>query len=173
MKNWLILALLLPAIAALADDGGQRVHVDLDEVVAAGKVGPVDGITSSGQPDEAALQVFADSGYAVVIDMRGADEDRGIEDFEGAVEATGMDYVALPVVGREAISFETAGKLDALLQEADGPVLIHCGSGNRVGAVLALRESMHGADDEDAIEFGKDAGLTRLEPLVREVLEEN
>jgi hypothetical protein len=37
--------------------------------------------------------------------------------------------------------------------------------------VLALRQSLNGAADEESIEFGKDAGMTRLEPRVREVLE--
>ena len=159
------------ALAAIADEGEQSIHVNLDEIVAAGKVLPVDGITSSGQPDETSLKVFADSGYAVVIDMRGPDENRGMDDFVAAVEATGMDYVAFPVVGTGAISFDTAEKLDELLQGIDGPVLMHCGSGNRVGAVLALRESLNGVDDNAAIAYGKDAGMTRLEPLVREVLE--
>lgn len=159
------------AFSAAAGEGEQTIHVDLDEVVAAGKVEPVDGISSSGQPDEESLQVFANSGYAVVIDMRGPDEDRGMDDFQGAVETAGMEYVAFPVVDLEAINFETAKDLDALLNDIDGPVLMHCGSGNRVGAVLALRESLAGADDEDAIAFGKDAGMTRLEPVVRKVLE--
>ncbi len=82
-----------------------------------------------------------------------------------------MQYVAFPVLGRDAISFETAAQLDALLEDVDGPVLLHCGSGNRVGALLALRQSLKGATDEEALAFGKDAGMTRLEPRVREVLE--
>lgn len=171
MKHRLLVVLLLFGLSAQADEAGPGVHVDLDEVVKAGKVEPVNGITSAGQPDEAALKVFAESGYAVVIDMRGANEDRGVENFEGAVEASGMEYVAFPVSSQDEINFDTARNLDALLQDIDGPVLIHCGSGNRVGAVLALRESLAGADDEAAIEFGRDAGLTRLEPRVREVLE--
>jgi uncharacterized protein (TIGR01244 family) len=165
------LAILLFAFSANADEGEQSIHVDLDDVIAAGKVESVGGITSSGQPDEEALRVFADSGYSVVIDMRGPDEDRGMDDFEGAVEATGMEYLAFPVVGADQVSFETAAKLDEVLQGIDGPVLMHCGSGNRVGAVLALRQSLNGAADEESIEFGKDAGMTRLEPRVREVLE--
>jgi uncharacterized protein (TIGR01244 family) len=171
MKLATLLALALFAFAAVADEGEQSIHVDLDEAVAAGKVESVDGISSSGQPDKESLQVFADSGYAVVIDMRGPDEDRGMEDFPAAVEAAGMSYVSFPVVGTDAISFETAERLDLLLQGTEGPVLMQCGSGNRVGALLALRESLAGADDEAAIAFGKDAGMTRLEPRVREVLE--
>ena len=168
-----LLTILLLALSANADEGEQGIHVDLNDVIAAGKVKPVDGMTSSGQPNEEVLKVFADSGYSVVIDMRGPDEDRGMDDFEGAVVATGMQYLAFPVVGAEQVSFETAAKLDALLQGIDGPVLMHCGSGNRVGAVLALRESLNGASDEESIQFGKDAGLTRLEDLVRERLAED
>lgn len=172
MKRSILLALILPALAVVADEAGRDIHVDIEKIVEAGEVVPVDGITSAGQPNEAALAVFAESGYAVVIDMRGADEDRGMKNFQGAVESTGMEYVAFPVVGEEAINFDTARQLDELLQGIDGPVLLHCASGNRVGAVLALRESLAGADDESAIEFGKDAGLTRLEPVVRKALKD-
>jgi len=166
-----LLAILLLAFTANADEGEQSIHVVIDDVIAAGEVESVDGITSSGQPDEEALKVFAESGYTVVIDMRGPDEDRGMDDYKGAVESTGMSYVSFPVVGAGAISFETAEKLDELLLGIDGPALMHCGSGNRVGAVLALRESLNGANDEESIQFGEDAGMTRLEPRVREVLE--
>jgi uncharacterized protein (TIGR01244 family) len=171
MRFLSLLFILLLACTVSADAGEQSIHVDLDDVIAAGKVESVDGITSVGQPDKKALKVFADSGYRVVIDMRGPDEDRGMDDFEGAVEATGMQYLALPIVREDQVSFETAAKLDALLQGIDGPVLIHCASGNRVGAVLALRRSLNGAGDEESLRFGEDAGMTRLEPRVREVLE--
>ena len=158
---------------ALGDDmsGVSSLKVDLDRVVEIGTVSPVDGVTASGQPDEAALEVFADVGYVAVIDLRGADESRGIDE-AALVEETGMYYVSLPIEGREAISFENARKLDALIGEHNGPVLVHCGSGNRVGALLALRASANGADDEAAIEKGKAGGMTRLEGLVRERLAE-
>lgn len=173
MRKLAFITIVLFAFSAWAGEGEQGIHVDLDKVVDAGEVKPVDGITSAGQPNAQALEVFADLGYAVVVDMRGPNEDRGMDDFAGAVEVTGMHYIAFPVVGKDAISFETAAELDALLGEIDGPVLLHCGSGNRVGAVLALRESLKGASDEEALAYGKDAGMTRLEPRVREVLGEN
>ena len=146
-------------------------HIDIAAVVEAGEVAPVNGITAAGQPDEAALQVFADSGYTAVIDMRGPGEDRGLADEAATVEALGMQYVAFPITGRDAIGLDKAKELDALLEGIDGPVLLHCGSGNRVGALLALRHSLRGADDEAAIQLGKDSGLTGLEGLVRERLE--
>lgn len=148
-----------------------RTHVDLGAVVESGTVTPVSNITSSGQPDNEALKVFADSGYVAVIDLRGPDEDRGLEE-ASAVEANNMQYIALPIVGGDAINYENAQALDNVLSGLDGPVLLHCGSGNRVGALLALRASLAGADDEEALEYGRSAGLTRLEPLVKERLSE-
>lgn len=142
--------------------------VDLGEVVAAGAVQPVNGLTAAGQPDEASFKVFADSGYRTVIDLRTAGESRGLDE-PAVVEGLGMDYVSLPI-GRDGITFDNAQSLDALISSYDGPVLVHCGSSNRVGALLALRASMDGADDEAAIAAGKQGGLTGLEAKVREVL---
>ena len=173
MKQLLLALFLVFAAPAFADGGDQRILVDLDEVVEAGRVTPVNGITSAGQPDAAELDVFADSGYAVVIDMRGPDEDRGMEDFPGVVEAKAMTYVAFPIASPGDIPLEKAAALDELLARIDGPALLHCGSGNRVGAILALRQSLKGADDESAIAYGRDAGMTRLEPAVRKVLEKD
>jgi len=168
--------ILLTAVCGLlvaCGDGAEiapepPLKVDLNLVVADGSVTPSGGMTTSGQPDEAALRVFADSGYVAVIDLRRPGEDRGIDE-ESVVEELGMSYVPLPV-GREDITFETAKALDELLASNDEPVLVHCRSANRVGALLALRASANGADDKAAIEAGRRAGLTsaELEALVRE-----
>lgn len=175
MKN--ILALVATHIIVLSACAGDieapyasPLKVDLQQVVATGNVEPVDGITSAGQPDAAAFKVFAENDYAAVIDLRTEGESRGLEE-KAVVEGLGMDYVSLPI-GRDGISFESAAALDKLISSYDEPVLVHCGSANRVGALLALRASQQGADNDAAIEIGKKGGLTRLEPQVREVLKE-
>ena len=50
-------------------------------------------------------------------------------------------------------------------------MLVHCGSANRVGALLALGKVQAGSDADEAIAFGKSAGMRGLEKRVREVLE--
>ncbi len=142
--------------------------VDLNMVVADGSVTPSDGMTTSGQPDEAALKVFAESGYAAVIDLRTEGEDRGMDE-KTVVESLGMKYISLPIT-RTDITYESAAALDKVLAGYDEPVLLHCGSANRVGALMALRASANGADDEAAIAAGKQAGMTspQLEAIVRE-----
>ena len=156
--------------AAFAYEPVLSLKADLDAVVSTGDVTPVDGITAAGQPNEAALKVFAKRGYTTVIDIRTAGEDRGMDE-PAVVEATGMDYVLMPV-GRDGITFDNARKLDELIKGADGPVLVHCGSSNRVGALLALRESLAGAEDDVALAYGKEGGLSSLEGKVKEVLNE-
>ncbi|MGB5353711.1 MAG: hypothetical protein WBN32_08890, partial [Woeseia sp.] len=72
------------------------------------------------------------------------------------------------IAGPDDVTFENAAKLDALLAEFAGPVLLHCGSGNRVGALFALRAKAAGLSNEQALEVGRRAGLTQLEEQVRQ-----
>jgi uncharacterized protein (TIGR01244 family) len=135
--------------------------------------GVLDGtkLVSTGQPDEEVLKLAKDAGFTAVIDLRGPSEDRGLDE-SAAVEALGMKYVALPVTGPDDVTFDNARQLDSILEGLEGPVLMHCASGNRVGALMALRASQNGANAEDAMAAGKAAGLTRLEPVVAEKLAE-
>ncbi len=103
--------------------------------------------------------------------MRAEDEDRGFDE-AAFVEELGLHYVAFPIASEDAISFDSARKLEELLQEYPGPVLVHCASSNRVGALLALRASLEGADNDQALEMGREGGLTRLEDIVRKRLAE-
>jgi len=155
--------LLALATSALADD---------DKAAWKYRFEPADGITAAGQPKENGLKDLAEDGYVAVIDLRTEGEDRGMDE-QAVVESLGMDYVSLPIDGRGAISFENAAKLDRILSKYDQPVLVHCGSSNRVGALFALREKMNGADDKDALAFGKSAGMTSLEDTVKSRLAED
>jgi len=164
--------LIAVTVVAVSANGDKMIHVNIDEVLLIGDLQPIDGITSSGQPDASAFAIVADSGYVAVIDLRGPNENRGLDE-KAVVEALGLEYIEFPLVGREAISFENAQRLDKLLTDIDGPVLLHCGSGERVGAILALRHNLQGADDAAALEYGRDAGLSSLEPLVVDRLGQN
>lgn len=146
--------------------------VDLETVVRVGNVVPVNGVTTAGQPDAAALSIFAEQGYKTVIDIRTEPEDRGLDEAK-VIGDLGMEYIAFPIDKPEAINFDNARELGRLIEEADGPVLVHCGSSNRVGALFALRKSLDGADDKMALEYGREAGMTRLEGRVEEVLSKN
>ena len=170
----ILILLVLGTACSVADeqDPGAvgTLKADLEAVVESGTVKPVDGVTTAGQPDEQMLKVFADNGYVAVIDIRTAGENRGIDE-PVVVQGLGMDYVQMPVGGRGGISFENAEKLNQLLELYDEPVLVHCGSANRVGALFALNAFRETGDIDKALEAGRAAGLTGLEAVVKEVLE--
>jgi len=157
------------SVATEQDPGAvSTLKADLDAVVEVGQVRPVNGVTTAGQPNAEAFKVFADAGYVAVIDIRTVGEDRGLDE-PTVVQGLGMDYVQMPI-GGDDITFEKAEKLQQLIDMYDEPVLVHCGSANRVGALFALSKYRETGDLDKALEAGQEAGLTRLEGAVVEAI---
>jgi uncharacterized protein (TIGR01244 family) len=155
-------ALALLSLIACTDTTTQQTMAQVD---LPNRADPLPQVTTSGQPDEASLEALAEAGYVAVIDLRDVDEDRGFDE-KRAVEGLGMSYIPLPIAGAGAITYENASLLDEALRDVDGPVLLHCSTSNRVGALLSLRQHMHGASADDALEFGAGAGLSGLRETV-------
>jgi uncharacterized protein (TIGR01244 family) len=81
-----------------------------------------------------------------------------------------MEYLHIPVDPKNLDPSSSAAVTKAI-EESDGPVFVHCASGNRAGALLAIGAAHSGGmTPEAALEFGRKAGLTSLEPVVRERL---
>jgi uncharacterized protein (TIGR01244 family) len=131
-----------------------------------------DKVIVGGQPTKEVLQQAADAGIKVVVNMRGVDEDPGYDESAAAAEL-GLTYLRVPVAGAAGLTPENVHLFDAVLKQVgDQPVLMHCASGNRVGALHALHASEYGGmAPEAAIEYGKAHGMTSLEDAVRERLE--
>jgi uncharacterized protein (TIGR01244 family) len=129
-------------------------------------------VITGGQPDAAQLAALAEAGYRTVVDLRSPGEPYSREDEETALESLGLAYVSIPVAGPEGLTEQNARALAAVLADEDAyPVAIHCASGNRVGALLALEAAwVDGAAAADALALGRAAGLTGLEPAVRKLL---
>ena len=133
---------------------------------------PMPGVLSGGQPTREQIAAAGQAGFRTVINLR-SDTEPGFEWEADSVAQHGMRYVLIPVTGADGLSRKNVERVDAALREAakSGPVLLHCGSGNRIGAILALREHwLAGADPEAALAYGVQTGLTRLEPKTRELL---
>jgi uncharacterized protein (TIGR01244 family) len=133
---------------------------------------PIAGLLSTGQPTPEEIAALAAAGYRTVINLRGTEEP-GFEWEKAAVEGAGMRYVQIPITGAADLTRETVVRFDEALGTAlhEGKVLLHCATGNRNGALLALREAwLRGVTPEAALELGTAAGLTRLEPSVRTLL---
>ena len=136
-----------------------------------GLANPADGIRSGGRISAADLPALDAAGVRHVIDLTPDDE---TPDFDEAatVRAAGMRYDNLPIRGAGDLTRENVVAFDRLIEGIDRPALVQCGSGNRVGALAALRAAwLDGADDEAAVAEGKRWGLRGLEGEVRERLE--
>jgi uncharacterized protein (TIGR01244 family) len=125
----------------------------------------------SGTIDEMHIQALKDAGIKHVVSLRRAEENPQFDEAK-AVAAHGLKFHALPIKGPQSLTLDNAQTLDHILNEVGHePALLHCSSGNRVGALIALREGwIKGKSVEDAIETGKRWGLGGLESAVREAL---
>ena len=96
-----------------------------------------DGTLTGGQPSDEQLKDAKEQGFKTIINLRTAGEDA---DKQGAqVEALGMKSVWLPIAGKKGLTAENARRLAKALEESPKPVVLHCGSGQRVGALMALK----------------------------------
>lgn len=131
-----------------------------------------DGRYSAGQPTAEQLQTLSAHGIGVVIDLR-ADSETPELDEAALVRSLGLDYHNLPVGGAAGLTRGNVQALDRLIADAgDRPLLVHCASGNRVGAMMALREAwLRGATSAHALEVGRSWGMKGLESDVNALLQ--
>jgi uncharacterized protein (TIGR01244 family) len=126
------------------------------------------GILTGGSPSADDLKRLKDAGYAAVINLEGLEE--GSLSEAAIADEVGLHYVALPIT-RADITRENAEKLHAAIQLSGTPVFVHCASGNRAGALMALRAYfVLDMSPAAAMEEGKKAGLTSLTDVVSDVI---
>lgn len=129
-----------------------------------------DNAFSGGQPSQVDFSIMKDGGIQHVVNLRPSSEADWNE--KEVVDTLGMSYHQLEIAGVDDINVANARQLGALINGFDNEAyFIHCASGNRVGALIAINEALvNGKDIEQAIEIGKQWGLTKLEPQVRAVI---
>jgi len=134
-------------------------------------VEPEPGILVGGQPTMETLAHAASAGYKTVVTLRPEGE---IDwDEKAAVEELGMRFVSLPISGAAELDRTNAESLAELLADSElRPMMVHCGSGNRVGGLFAAKAFfLDGLNLEESLAVGRGAGMTRMEAAVRAELE--
>ena len=119
-----------------------------------------------GALDEEKVAALATAGVDVVINFQPGNELSFDE--EVAVTQAGMAYEQLPISGADDLKQVNILAFDGLLRQYHGKkVALHCKSGNRAGAAIALRAGwLRGRKIETAMERGRSHGLTTLEQEV-------
>jgi uncharacterized protein (TIGR01244 family) len=125
---------------------------------------PEPGLMAAGQPNGEQIQLLAEDGYKTIIDLRSPEEARGFDEPEAARQ-NGLAYVNIPVKAT-TLGHATLDRFAEAMEKAERPILLHCASSMRVGALyygwLVLEK---GVKQEEALKQGKAAGLASPEMI--------
>lgn len=174
-RTWLISLVLAATACTRSDESPPADHPvapsERRELPAIPQAQDHGQIISAGQPAPEHFAPLFKRGVRTVINLRTPQETK----YDEASEATrvGMKYVPIPVAGAADLTNDNVDALHQALEEAaGGRVLLHCGSSNRVGALMALRAQRHlGKTVPEALQVGRAYGLKALEDAVRAKLE--
>ena len=168
MKLIPVIAASTILLAACATQSPTRIAATPPPI--ANAAAPEPGVFTSGRFGAGEVGLLPESGVRHVIDLTHHSEAPDF-DAETALRSLGIRYDRLPIRGADGLTRANVEAFDRLLAGADEPVLVHCGSSNRVGAMAALRAAwIQGKSAEEAIAIGRAWGLTGLESAVRERL---
>lgn len=110
-----------------------------------------DRITTSGQPDEAALAAIADLGVAHVVNLALHTHPKALPDEAASVAALGMRYTHIPVDFDNPTEDDFDRFCAAMAATGDAPVHVHCIVNARVTAfVYRWRRDALGLGDVEA-----------------------
>lgn len=120
-----------------------------------------------GALDNDKVSALAKAGVELVINLQASDE----LDFDEAqaVQQAGMAYEHLPIQSAADLKQLNILAFDKLLRQYHGKkIAMHCATGNRAGAAMALRAGwLRGRKMDTAMDSGRTHGLTILEEEVR------
>lgn len=120
---------------------------------------PAPGIITAAQPSAGQLTALAAAGVRTVVDLRTPAESRGFNE-PATAQGAGLAYHNVPVIpgAIQDGQFDTVRQL--LADTASQPVLLHCASANRVGALLIPYLMLDEQRPEDeALRIARDVGL--------------
>jgi uncharacterized protein (TIGR01244 family) len=124
---------------------------------------PLPDIVTAGQPTRENLADVSAAGFRTVLDLRTPDEPRGYDEV-AEVAGVGMAYVNVPVTP-DTLAPADFDRVRAVLRDPQQrPVLFHCKSANRVGALLIPYLVLdHGLRRNDALATAARVGLRSTE----------
>lgn len=132
---------------------------------------PTDALWTAGAVAPEQFPALAAAGVRHVINLRPRPEQGDFEE-SATVAACGMAYANLPIAGPQDLTLANVRAFDALVAKTGGePLVVHCASNNRVGALFALRAAwLQGKGADEALAIGRDHGLLAMEPAVAALL---
>lgn len=108
-------------------------------------------------PDQ--IRQASAAGFQSVLNLRSPQEEGSLADEQSQVEAAGLTYANVPVKPSE-LSDELTDQVLKAIDDLPKPVLTHCKSGLRSGAMALMHlATRNGMDANAALEKGKQNGF--------------
>ena len=128
---------------------------------------PLENLLVGGQPSKMDLETIRKLGFSTIITLRPIEEERHANiGYDEAVvaEKMGFQFVRIPILDSTDLTDENLQKLDKALMASTGKAFVHCRTGNRVGAMLALRAfRMQNLSYDQSLDLGIRAGLNTMQ----------
>ncbi|GAA6203761.1 MULTISPECIES: hypothetical protein [Thalassotalea] len=139
-------------------------NIQMDNVLV-----PTKTLIVGGQPTIEDLLLLDRIGVKHVVNLRGENEVNHFDEWNVLREME-SDYHAIPLTNIHSFTKDAAERLDNILS-FNKPTLIHCATGNRVGALITLHAFWcEGVSAQQALERGIQAGLTQLKPGISQLI---
>jgi uncharacterized protein (TIGR01244 family) len=117
------------------------------------------GVFLASQPQPSDIEQAKKGGVKSVINLRHREENTDFDE-QAVVADLGLNYYNLPWNGPDELNDQIFDDSRKLLNTVERPILLHCSSANRVGAVwIPWRVLDGGADIEEAVAEAKVIGL--------------
>lgn len=130
---------------------------------------PDEKLVVGGQPTINDLKLLHSLGVKQVVNLRGTAEENHFDEAQVLSELE-IAYHTIPLTDISTFNKECAEQLKGILA-LNHPTLIHCASGNRVGALIALCAFwFDGYSAQDALEKGVQSGLTQLKSPISQLI---
>jgi uncharacterized protein (TIGR01244 family) len=158
------LRILFLAFAGHAVASAAHSQTDTDDPLAKeipNYVRPAGTIAFSGQPAEETFKKLKEAGYKTILNLRPADELSFDE--KKVVEELGMTYVNIPITTFSITDEKVSQFTKVVGDSANKPLLIHCGSSNRVGGLWYIYRALTDkVPEEESLEEATAFGLRSL-----------
>jgi uncharacterized protein (TIGR01244 family) len=116
---------------------------------------------TAGQPKDTAFAKLAENGYRSVLSLRTGSEGIDLAHEKEMVEKAGLRFINIPVQSSAPEPEQVGEFITAVKDKTNQPMLIHCGSANRVGAFwMIYRVIDQGWPEDKALEEAIAIGLT-------------
>ncbi|HET9531932.1 MAG TPA: protein tyrosine phosphatase family protein [Blastocatellia bacterium] len=120
-----------------------------------------ESFATAGQPKETAFAKLATNGFRSVLNLRTDAEGIDLARERETAEKAGLRYINVPVSTQSLGEETVAAFIKAVKDKSNHPMLIHCGTANRVGAMMMIfRVLDQGWTEEKALEEATAIGLT-------------